>query len=49
MKYQAFLWLEKGYAEKSEGMQYLKVVKAMDAYRGDPHFIDLLKRMGWNP
>ena len=49
MKEQAFLWLEKGYAEKSEGMQYLKVVKALDAYRGDPHFIDLLKRMGLNP
>jgi tetratricopeptide (TPR) repeat protein len=49
MKDQAFLWLEKGYAEKSEGMQYVKIVKALDAYRADPHYIDLLKRMGLTP
>ena len=45
MKAQTFEWLEKGFAEKSEAMQYLKTVKALDKYRVDPHYRDLIKRM----
>ena len=49
MREPTFTWLEKGYAEKSESMQYVKIVKALDRYRSDPRFADLLKRMNLNP
>ncbi len=45
MKPQTFAWLEKGFAEKSEGMQFLKEVSSLDKYRSDPHYLDLIKRM----
>jgi serine/threonine protein kinase/Tfp pilus assembly protein PilF len=45
MKAQTFEWLEKAFAEKSEGMQYVKNIGSMDKYRSDPHYLDLLKRM----
>jgi serine/threonine protein kinase/Tfp pilus assembly protein PilF len=49
MKDQTFEWLEKGYAEKSESMQYLKIIKSLDKYRSDPRYFDLLKRMKLTP
>jgi TolB-like protein/Tfp pilus assembly protein PilF/predicted Ser/Thr protein kinase len=45
-KNQAFLWLEKAYANKSESLQFIKVAKVMDPFRSDPSYVDLLKRMG---
>jgi hypothetical protein len=46
MKDEAFQWLEKGFAEKSEAMQYLKNARELDSIRSDPRYVDLLKRMG---
>jgi len=43
---QAFAWLEKGYAERSGRMEYLKVEDFLEPLRSDPRYIDLLKRMG---
>ena len=45
MKSKTLEWLEKGFAEKSEGMQYLKEMSALDKYRSDPQYLDLIKRM----
>jgi Tfp pilus assembly protein PilF len=45
-KDQVFYWLEKGYSEKAESLQFIKVAKPMDPFRSDPRYIDLLKRMG---
>ena len=45
MKDEAFQWLEKGFAEKSEGMQYVKSVSALDSVRSDPRYQSLIKRM----
>ena len=41
-----FEWLEKGYAERSSRMEYLKVEVYLDPFHSDPRYIDLLKRMG---
>jgi eukaryotic-like serine/threonine-protein kinase len=41
-----FEWLEKGYAERSGRMEYVKIEVFLDPYRSDPRYIDLLKRMG---
>ena len=49
MKDEAFQWLEKGFAQKSEGMQYVKNAIALDSIRSDPRYFDLLKRMGLTP
>ena len=45
-KDEAFAWLEKGFKEKSEGMQYIKFVVWLEPVRSDPRYADLLKRMG---
>ena len=45
-KDQAFLWLEKAYTQKAEGLQLIKSTRAMDSLRSDPRYADLLKRMG---
>jgi predicted Zn-dependent protease len=42
-----FEWLEKAYAERSGGMEYLKVEVFFESFHSDPRFIDLLKRMGF--
>jgi len=42
----AFEWLEKGYAERSGRMEYLKDDDFFEPYHSDPRYIDLLKRMG---
>ena len=43
---QTFAWLDKAMAEKSDGLERLKVVRAMDPLRTDPRYIELLKKMG---
>ncbi len=41
-----FAWLEKAYAEKSNGIRYVKMDPAFDSLRSDPRYADLLRRMG---
>jgi hypothetical protein len=41
-----FEWLEKGYAERSGRMEYLKTEDSLEPLHSDPRYIDLLKRMG---
>lgn len=48
-KDQAFEWLEKSYAERSEVLLYLKVDPRFDPLRSDPRFADLVRRVGLTP
>ena len=41
-----FEWLEKGYAERSGRMEYLKIEDVLEPFHSDPRYVDLLKRMG---
>lgn len=41
-----FEWLEKGYAQRSSRMEYLKTEDYLEPFHSDPRYIDLLKRMG---
>jgi serine/threonine protein kinase/Tfp pilus assembly protein PilF len=43
---QAFLWLEKAYAEKSDNVEFIKVNRSADSLRSDPRYAALLKKMG---
>jgi serine/threonine protein kinase/tetratricopeptide (TPR) repeat protein len=43
---QTFEWLEKGYAERSGRMEYLKVEETLEPFHSDPRYISLLRRMG---
>jgi hypothetical protein len=43
---QAIAWLEKAYAQHSNGLTVLAVDPAYDPLRGDPRFQDLLRRVG---
>ncbi len=45
-KEQTFEWLEKAAAEKSSGLQPIKIVHALDKWHGDPRYLDLLKQLG---
>ncbi len=45
-KDEAFVWLEKGFKEKSDSMQYVKTAHLLDPVRSDPRYSALLKRMG---
>jgi serine/threonine protein kinase/tetratricopeptide (TPR) repeat protein len=45
-KDRAFESLEKGYAERSAGMAYIKADPFWDELRSDPRYADLLRRMG---
>jgi len=42
---EAFLWLEKGFQERSYWMVFLKMDPVYDAIRGDARFQDLLRRL----
>src|SRR6202521_1083599 len=41
-----FEWLEKGYAERSGRMEYVKIEDFLEPFHTDPRYIDLVKRMG---
>ena len=45
-KDQAFAWLDKAYAEKSNALGYIKSVPELDGLHSDPRYIALLKKMG---
>ena len=45
-KDQAFAWLEQGYKDRSNILQWLKLSPDLDPLRGDPRFADLLRRVG---
>jgi len=48
-KDQAFVWLEKAYAERSGFLPNIKAVRDFDSLHSDPRYADLLKRMGLPP
>jgi len=41
-----FEWLEKAYAERSNGIAYLAIDPDLVPWHGDPRFHDLLRRVG---
>ena len=43
---QAFYWLEQGYREQSNILQFLKTHPYFDPLRGDPRFVELVRRVG---
>jgi len=43
---QAFVWLEEGYKEQSNLLQFLKVHPIFDPVRSQPRFADLIRRVG---
>jgi len=43
---QAFYWLEQAYKEQSNILQFLKVHPYFDPIRGDPRFVELVRRVG---
>ena len=45
-KEQTFVWLGKALAEKSGGLQVVKIVRPLEQWHSDPRYIDLLKRVG---
>ena len=45
-KDQAFAWLEKAYVQHSDGLLRLKEELGFDNLRSDPHYADLLRRIG---
>jgi serine/threonine protein kinase len=45
-KEQAFAWLDKARAEKSGGLEPVKIVRSLDQWHSDPRYIDLLKSLG---
>jgi adenylate cyclase len=46
---QAFAWLDKGYAERTHWLVWLKLDPRWDSLRSDPRFQDLLRRMDLPP
>ena len=48
-KEQAFAWLNKAAAEKSAALESIKVERSMDKYRSDPAYLEILKRMNFQP
>lgn len=43
---EAFVWFEKAYREKSNILQFVKTHPYFDPIRGDPRFVDLVRRVG---
>src|ERR1700676_4310083 len=48
-KEQTFVWLDKALADKSGGLEVVKVVPSMDQWRSDSRYLDILKRVGLTP
>ena len=48
-KREAFKWLEDSYRAHDVGLVYLKVDPCLDPLRSDPHFDDLMRRIGFSP
>jgi serine/threonine protein kinase len=48
-KEQAFAWFDKAAAEKSGGLEDIKVEPALDPWRKDPRYVALLQRIGLTP
>jgi serine/threonine protein kinase/Tfp pilus assembly protein PilF len=48
-KEQTFAWLDKAAAEKSGGLEVIKVIPALDPWHADPRYLNLLKRIGLTP
>ena len=46
-KDQTFAWLDKARAEKSSGLEPVKIVHALDKWHSDPRYIDLVKSLGY--
>ncbi|MBI3463405.1 MAG: protein kinase [Planctomycetes bacterium] len=49
MREEAFEWLEKAYAARSEDLLLLKTDPHLDPIRSDPRFADLVRRIGLSP
>ena len=45
-KEQTFAWLDKARAEKSAGLEPVKIVHGLAQWHSDPRYIDLLKQLG---
>ncbi len=45
-KEQTFEWLDKAAAEKSSGLQPVKIVRPLQQWHSDPRYINLLKKLG---
>ncbi len=45
-KDQAFIWLEKAFGERADGLTWLGVEPMVDGIRSDPRFHNLLRRIG---
>jgi tetratricopeptide (TPR) repeat protein len=43
----AFEWLEKAYAQRNQGLAFLKVDPTLDPLRSDPRFERILRRMNF--
>jgi serine/threonine protein kinase/Tfp pilus assembly protein PilF len=45
-KEQTFAWLDKALAEKSGGLEPVKIVRALNQWHRDPRYVDLLNQLG---
>jgi len=48
-KEEAFAWMERAAEEHSNIMQFLKVHPFFDLLRGDPRFVEFLRRANFSP
>ena len=48
-KDQAFAWIEKGFQARNGSLVFVKFDFTFDPLRGDPRYVDLLRRMGLKP
>jgi len=47
LKDEMFAWLEKAYEDRDVSLTFIKVEPRWDEYRGEPRFVDLMKRVGF--
>lgn len=45
-KEQTFAWLDKARAEKSGGLENIKIVRPLEQWHSDPRYVELLKQLG---